>query len=283
MSVPIEPGLEPDQDIINRIDDCAADNPCEASWQAAYAYAADRAYDLAVYQALQMIAFGVLQYASADRTADMQYDIADRQMSIAEEEYARYKEVFVPCEEALNAEVCALEQVPVEYDLYGNRAVRDVRKAFSIARQQLNRARRRYCFSDLQRDLCDTGKAEALAVVAARNAAYREAEARRDQLDKDRWTKKTWGVELGRRVMTGQADIYSGAMGLAADAVGARGNAMRSLLGTLSGAVGAVMNANYAPQINAPSVFGIGQGSTFSTHWGNFAGGTIHPYNTRRI
>lgn len=277
--IPVDPGLEPNEEVNAKIEACAADNPCEAAWQASYAYAADRAYDMAVYQALQMIAFGILEYASADRTADLQYEIADRQMVIAEEEYARYKEVFVPCEEALNAEVCALDAVVVEYDFRADRAQRDVRRQFGVARRMRMRARNKFCIADLDRDLCNLAKAESLAVVAARDAAYRRAEERRDQLEDERWAKKTWGVNLGRQVMTGQSSIYQGAMGIAAQAVGAQGNAMRNLLGTLSGAVSNIMTANYAPQINAPSVFGVRPGSQFQTHWGNFNGTTITPYN----
>ena len=279
MTIPQEPGLEPNEDVSAKIDACAADNPCEAAWQASYAYAADRAYEMAVYQALQMIAFGILEYASADRTADLQYEIADRQMRIAEEEYARYKEVFIPCEEALNEEVCALEDVIVEYDFRADRAQRDVRRQFGVARRKMQRVRSKFCLADLGRDMCNLEKAETLAVVAARDAAYRRAEERRDQLENERWTKKQWGVALGRDVMTGQSTIYQSGMGLATQAVGAQGNAMRNLLGTLSGSVSSIMAANYAPQINAPSVFGVRPGSQFQTHWGNFNGTTITGYN----
>lgn len=275
--------LEPDEEIIARINACAEDNPCEASWQASYAYAADKAYELAVYQALTTIAFGVMQYASADRTADQQYDIADRQMVIAEEEYARYKELFIPCEEAFVEEQCAIEKPTAEYAIRANRITRDVRKQFAIERQKLGRARRRFCLADYAHDLLDMSKAEALAVVAARSAAYREAEERHDLLDAKRWDKRTWAINLGREVMTGQSGIYTSGAGMAYDAVGARGNAMRNLLGTLSGAVSAIMTANYAPQINAPSIMGgVGPGWTGTTHWGNFDGRTIQPYNQTR-
>lgn len=280
MSLPTpDAPLEPDADIIARIDSCASENPCEASWQASYAYAADKAYEMAVYNALKDIAFGVMQYASADRTADQQYEIADRQMLIAEEEYQRYKDVFIECEEAFVDEQCAIELPTVEYTIRANRITRDVRKQFSISRQKLSRARNKFCLADYSHDLYDMEKAEALAVVAARSAAYRESEERHDQLDAKRWEKRTWAISLGRQVMTGQSDMYSSAMGFATDAVGARGNAMRNLLGTLSGAVGAIQTANYAPRINAPSVFGVGPGWTGNTRWGHFSGNTIQPYN----
>lgn len=278
----IDPPLSPDAEINAKINACAADNPCEGAWQASYAYAADKAYDMAVFQALQMIAFGVMQYASADRTADQQYDIADRQMVIAEEEYQRYKDDFIPCETAFVEEQCAIAKPVVEYTIRADRVTRDVRKQFALSRQILGRARTRFCLVDYTHDLIDLGKAEALAIVAARSQAYREAEERHDQLDAKRWDRRTWAINLGREVMTGQSNIYSGAMGAASDAVGTRGNAMRNLLGTLSGAVSAIGVANYGPQINAPSVFGVNQSWSGETHWGSFKGGSIKPYNQRR-
>lgn len=80
----------------DEISACGGNDPCAAGWQAAYVWHSDQLYKLAVYQALQQVAFGALEFASNDRTADLQYDIADRQMSIAEEEYARYKIIILP-------------------------------------------------------------------------------------------------------------------------------------------------------------------------------------------
>lgn len=279
MSAVIIPGISTDVDAT--ISACQGDNPCEAGWQAAYAYASDRAYQLSIYQALQGIAFGVMQYASADRTADKQYDIADRQMVIAEEEYQRYKDHYVACEDALAAEICALTIPDTAYDTYADRAQRDVTKTFSLQRQKTQRARNKYCVSDLLTDLCRIGKAETLAIVAARDAAYREAEQRRDVLDERRWNRRVTILEHGRSIQTGQVNTYSSASQLAVNALGARQNSLNNLLGTLSGAVGSVLNYTYGPQINSPSTFGIGQGSAFNTHWGSFNGGTVHPERGR--
>ena len=257
------------------LSECKAQDPCKAAWAAAYAYAADKAYELAVYQALQGVAFGILQYASADRTADLQYDIADRQMKIAEEEYARYKEVYVACEDALARESCALTVPAVEYDLYASRAIRDVRRDFALAREKLQRMRTRFCFSDLQENLCDLERSEALAMIAARDNAYRQAEARQDILDDRRYNRRRDIVTQGRNIMTGQSDMYNSGMNDAIGAIGARGNAMRELLGTLSGAVGTALNYSYGPQINQPGMFMGGRDSGFQTRWGTFTNGSF--------
>lgn len=255
---------------------CEGSNPCEASWQAAYAYAADKQYALARFQALQTVAFGILQYASADRTADLQYDIADRQMRIAEEEYARYKEHYVPCEDALNAEICALELPVAEYDLYADRATRDVRREFSDARRRLERSRNKYCMSDHITMMCKAEIEETKAVVKARDIAYRYAETRQDLLDARRWDRKLRMLEHGRNIFSGQSSDYVSGMSSASQALEAEHNAKARLFGTISGAIGAMGNAHYYPQINAPSVFGINGNSNFNTAWGPFRNGSIN-------
>ena len=236
-------------DLDTYISDCASNDHCAASWQAAYVWHSDQMYRLAIYQALQAVAFGILEFASADRTADLQYDIADRQMRIAEEEYARYKENYVECEDALAAEICAMECAEADYETRADRATRDVRKQFSIAKANVQRNRMRYCAADMFLDLCAMEKAEVLAVVQARDIAYRYAETYRDILDQRRWERRVTILQHGRNIMTGQSSIYdSGASG-AISALSAAQEARTNLFGTLSGALGSVINAGSARRI----------------------------------
>jgi hypothetical protein len=200
-------------------------------------------YQLAIFQALQGVVFAGLQYASQDRTADLQYDIADRQMRIAEEEYARYKAIYVECENALAAEICAMECEEVDYEIRADRAERDVRRQYSMARSKLERARMRYCAHDMLADICDMEKEEALAVVMVRDIAYRYAETYRDILDERRWARRVLIMNHGRNVMTGQSSTYDvGAQGASA-ALQTRADAMQTLLGQVQGAVGTIANA----------------------------------------
>lgn len=231
------------------ISDCASNDPCAASWQAAYVWHSDQMYRLAIFQALQAVAFGLLEFTSADRTADKQYDIADRQMRIAEEEYQRYKDHYVECEDALAAEICAMECAETDYETRADRATRDVRKQFAIARANMQRSRLRYCAADMFHDLCSMEKAEALAVVQARDIAYRYAETYRDILDQRRWERRVVILQHGRNIMTGQSSIYdSGANGAIA-ALSAGHEARTNLYGTMSGALGAIINARFAQRI----------------------------------
>jgi len=239
----IQPGAVDAGQVDSAISACEADNPCEAAWQTAYVYAADQAYRLAIFQALQGIVFGALQYASADRSSDLQYDIADRQMRIAEEEYARYKDNYVACEDALAAEICALVLPPIDYDTRADRATRDVVREYSALRRNLERTRMRYCMSDQIRDQCDLEKSQALAIVQARDITYRYAEEYQDKLDQRRWERRLVVVNMGRDIMSGQSSTYQSGMGGAVAALQMRQDAYSLLLGTISGGIGAIANA----------------------------------------
>lgn len=256
----VSPPIISEAEIEAGFDACASDNPCEANWQRAYTYHADKMYDLAVFQALQGIVFGTIQYASADRNADLAYDLADRQLVIAEEEYARYKEKYAPCEDALAAEICAMECEPPDYDTRADRATRDVRIQFSRAREQVLRSRNRYCFADTMRSVCDMAKAEALATVQARDLAYRYAETRYELLDEKRWNRRLAIFQLGRDIKTGQSSDYTSALPYATSALGAKQAALDNFLGTLSGGIGTIANAYTAKNYyrDMPPQFGQG-------------------------
>jgi hypothetical protein len=230
----------------NYITSCSTNDPCAASWQAAYVWHADQTYRLAVYQALQQVAFGALEFASNDRAADQQYDIADRQMRIAEEEYARYKANYVECEDALAAEICAMECPEADYDTRADRATRDVRKQMSIARGKMERMRNRYCAHDTMVTICNMEKAEAMAVVVARDAAYRYEESYRDLMDEKRWSRRLAILQHGRNIMSGQSSLYDSGAGQASAAIEAARQNRTNLFGTLSGAVGNLINAGAA-------------------------------------
>lgn len=248
-------------DVCAAIQACGNDDPCAASWHATYQYYADRQFDMAQWQALLGVAMAVLQYTSADRTADLQYDIADRQMSIAEEEYCRYKSIYVPCEDALLAEVCA-EMIPeVQYDVYADRALRDVNKQFDLLRQRLARTRSRYCMADNLRSHCELEKAQALTTIAARDAAYRYAESRRDYLEARRWERRTRMLGHGRDIFAGQSNAYNSGSGQAIQALQSGQNARNQIFSNLYGIGNSLINSYYN-QFFSPTPFGVpgGQG-----------------------
>lgn len=259
-------------DVCKSIGDCGDNNPCEAAWQATYTYYADRQFEQAKYQALLGLAYGALQYTSADRTADRQYDVANRQLCIAEEEYARYKCNYVECEDAYAAEVCAEALPDVEYDVHANRAERDVRKKFSIARNKMTRQRNRYCVSDTLYKICEMEKAEALAVIAARDNAYRYAEFRQDFYAERRRIRRLDMLQHGRNIMTAQSSSYNSGSGLATAALTANGQARSDLFTNIAGVGNSFINAYYTSQPGP--TYGSGTTTTSGTPTGTPAGNT---------
>lgn len=261
-------------DVCAAVSACSANNPCEAAWQATYTYYADQQYQMAKWQAVLGLAYGYLQYQSADRTADRQYDIANRQMCIAEEEYARYKCVYVECEDAYAAEVCAEELPDVEYDLHADRAERDVRKKFTIAREKVLRSRNRYCVSDTLYKVNEMEKVEALALIAARDNAYRYAESRQDFYAERRRIRRTDILAHGRGIMTGQSAAYQSGMGAALGAIGAQGQAKSDLFTNLAGVGNSFLNAYYSTQTN-PFPYGSGYTGSGAAPSGGGSGGVM--------
>lgn len=244
----------PDSDIAA----CAGSGePCTAAWQKVYTYYADKQWEMAKVQALLGLLYGYVQYKSADRTADRQYDIANRQMVIAEEEYARYKCVYVECEDRYATEICAMQLPDTEYEFYADRLERNVRKKFSYARNKIMRHRSRYCVADTLNTLCKMEKAETLSVVAARDTGYRFAEARRDVLEERRHSRKMDMVKMGRDIKTDQSTDYSGAMGSASAALGNGLAAKKSLYDTVFGVGQGLLGSYYATQIS-PFPYGTG-------------------------
>lgn len=254
---------------------CSGDNPCEAAWQATYLYYADRQFDMAKVQALLGLLYGYIQYESADRTADRQYDIANRQMAIAEEEYARYKCVYVECEDRYASELCAIQYPTVDYELYADRLERDVRRKFATARQTMDRVRSRYCIADHLRLSCKMAQAEALSVVAARDTGYRYAETRHDVLEARRHARKMDMVKMGRDIKTDQSTDYSGSMSYATNALGNKLAARSSLYSTIFGVGQGLLNSYYTANIN-PFPYGSGWGGGTAAGSGGTVGGGLH-------
>ena len=232
----------------------AHDAEQQSEWRSQYAAAAEAAEAAARYQALQAVAIAGIQAAAADHAADRQWDIANRQMEIAEEEYERYKEFFICNEHKMADEACEIEVPTADYDTRADRAQADVRREFATARRRLNRTRSRYCLADFSRALCQIDAAEARAVAAARDTAYRHEEQHVRALDDVRFSRAATVFGLGRGIQQGQSATYQSAMGLASDSLATRLGGLNNFLGAVSGGIQGMIQANYASQI-APSPF----------------------------
>lgn len=235
-------------------DYAAHDTTQQDAWRAAYEDAAEKARAAAFYQAAQAVVIAGIQAAAADNAADKQYDIANRQMQIAEEEYQRYKDHFICVEHALADDACVDELYAPDYETRANRAIVDVRKQFSEARSKLSRIRSRYCLADFSRDLCDLEVQEAKAIAAAKDAAYRYEETEQKAYDDRRFNRRIQVSNLGRNIQAQQVATYTGAMDLANQSIATRLGGINNFLGALSGGISGMIQANMQSQL-APSVY----------------------------
>lgn len=222
----------------------AHDSDIQGDWRNAYIQAATLARDSAFYQAAQAVIIAGIQAAAADYAADKQYDIANRQMEIAEAEYDRYLEHFICAEHKVAGEACDAEIYVPQYGTRANRSVVDIRRQFSLARQKMARSRSRYCLAGFEARLCDLEGQEAAAVAAAKDAGYRFEESEEKTLNELRWKHMLDSFNGGRGIMTGQSNMYSGAMQMAFGAYETRLSGINNFLGAVSGGISGVIAAN---------------------------------------
>lgn len=225
-----------------------------ADWITAYNDAAEKARTAAFFQAAQAVIIAGIQANAASHAADRQWDIANRQMTIAEDEYQRYKDHFICVEHHLADDACNEVLYVPDYVTRAGRAQADIRVQFDVARRKLARTRSRYCVSDMARSLCLLEAEEAKAIAAARDASYRAEEIRRDAYDDRRFNRRISVSNLGRTIQAQQVSTYQGAMGMADAAIGTKLNGMNNFLGALSGGISGIIQANLQKQI-APSPF----------------------------
>ena len=245
-------------------------------WREQYIAAAELARTAAFYQAAQAVIIAGIQAAAADYAADQQWNIANRQMSIAEEEYARYKEHFICNEHLLADEACAVTVPVPDYVTRADRSVTDVRRSFDQARRKLARNRSRYCMADFSRRMCDLEAVEAKTVAQTRDASYRFEEERVRALDDARFNRAIQVANLGRGIQATQVSTYNSAMGIANSAIATRLGGINNLLGAVSGGLGGLIQAQY--NVNAARI----AESPFRNAYASSPGlgiGTNHQYN----
>lgn len=232
----------------------AHDSQQQDLWRTRYEEAADAARQAAFYQAAQAVIIAGIQAAAADHAADQQWNIANRQMTIAEEEYERYKEHFICVEHELADDACEDQLYTPDYETRPNRTVVDVRRQFSQARKRLERQRSRYCLNDFGRAMCDLEAKEARATAAGKDAGYRYEESQQIMFDDRRFNRRIQVSNLGRNIQAQQVQTYASAMGMANAAIATRLSGINNFLGAVSGGISGMIQANLATQIS-PSPF----------------------------
>jgi len=221
----------------------------QSNWR--YVWAAAQA----AYAAAQTLLANNALKAAEDQ-AEKQYDIANRQQTIADNEYARYSAHFAPCENATIDAECARPEYTEPIEDQANRAAVDIRVQFANTRQQLDRRRNRYCIGAaiaMDRTLAIE---EARGVGEAKERARRFLEDREFNRQQKYFDRKLQMFNIGRNI---QATSISG-LNTAAQTFerggeiesAARNQFYGAILSSLGGLIGAGVSAYSTPSFGSP-------------------------------
>lgn len=171
--------------------------------------------------------------AAAEQAARLQWDIADRIQKREQELFDIWKQDYLPCEQALRAEVCSMPVYEVQYDTAAQRAITQVRRQFSRARRDALACLDTHCagaYCGLTKDLAI---AEANAAAWAATTAMRTEEALKFQRDQQRREEQHRITNTGR-----QAYQQSRGAEIAANIAGTQAGAARQAASNQSAAAG---------------------------------------------
>ncbi|WP_333679857.1 hypothetical protein [Dyella sp.] len=211
----------------------------------------------AAYAAAQVL-LAEKSYDAAKDAADKQYDIANRQQTIADDEYARYSAHFAPCENATIDAECARPEYTEDIETEANRAVADIRRQFTVARQQLQRRRQRYCVGPMLAQERQLAIEEARAVADAKEKVRRYLEERQEQRRDKYFNRKLQLFNIGRGIKADAiGELNQSLAGVTAGndiALAARNQYYGAILSSFGGLIGAGMNffGGSANGVNVP-------------------------------
>jgi len=157
--------------------------------------------------AIAQAAYAAAQMCLADKahdaakgSADKQFDIANRQQTLAEEEFARYSAHFAPCENATVDAECARPEYSEDIEAQASRAVVDVRRQFALMRGQWQRRRNRYCIGAVVAQERQLEIEEARAVADAKEKVRRFLEERQEGRRDKFFNRKLQLFNIGRGI-----------------------------------------------------------------------------------
>ena len=194
-----------------------------------------------VAQAAAAVAVAVIQAGVAKGVADKQYDIAKKQLAIAQFVQDTWKTNHLPCELKLLAEVCAEPMYVPQYDMVTARAGNDVAIAFSKQRTEIRRKLSVYSvgsFIALERQM---GIAEALVTTDAIASARRREDGRAELKKQQRIENQNRAVALGRNLL----DQSGSAMRAAAAGYSAGGSTIASAVNSGAQLLGYLSERNF--------------------------------------
>jgi hypothetical protein len=203
----------------------------ESGYYSAYTSAASQYLAGVTIQAVQQLAIAGIQLAAQQYIADKQYAIANRQMVLAESEYARAVTDFHPVDHILSVEVMTTPAYVADYTTQANRVNITVNKAFAKQRQKAIRRSNVYCVGSIARVQCNIDEAEALAAVEMQNIVFRQEEMRVDAKATELYNKKLQISNIGNKIQASAISGMTSAAGMMIASLGGMSKNITSALG----------------------------------------------------
>lgn len=188
-------------------------------------------------QAAASVGVASIQAAVAYNVANKQYDLAKRQVAIAEFVQDTWKTNHLPCELKLLAEVCSKPKYVPAYDLVTSRASNDVAIAFGKARQDMRRNMSVYCIGSLVAAERQITVSQALLESDAVASARRREDGRADLKEQQSIDNRFKVAAIGRNLLdTSGSGFKAAAAGYASggSTIASALNSGAQLLGYLS-------------------------------------------------
>lgn len=219
-------------------------------------------------QAAAAVVVAAIQGAVAYNISNKQYDIAKKQMALAQFLQDTWKFNHLPCELRLLAEVCAEPLYVPQYNLVTARAGNDAAIAFSKQRSEIRRKLSIYAVGGFQALERQMGVAEALVTVDAVAAARRREDGRADIKKQQRIENEHRAIALGRGLLDQSGSAMRGAeaaTNTAGSTVASAVNSGAALLGYLGGRKPTNVTGNGVPLVTGKPLVDPGVGaSTFT-------------------
>lgn len=183
------------------------------------------------------------QYKQQSEIANRTYDLAHRQLRLAEEMYAYYKESFQPHEVKLGQQINNYFSNPYrqQYETTGGRFVTAARMQIVGKRREVLMCASQYCTGAVKSSLSNIATQEANLVANAMNSAVKYEDIREQRLT-DKWLQTRLAfVQAGRGVANQGITGIDGAVQAFSSFQADPGNALARLLGTVAYTVGGII------------------------------------------
>lgn len=183
------------------------------------------------------------QYKQQEEIANRTYDLANRQLHLAEEMYANYKAQFQPHETALGKQINNYFSNPYrqQYDTTGGRFVTGARLRMVGKRREVLMCASQYCTGAVSATMKNLATQEANLVANAMNSAVKYEDLREQKLT-DKWLQTRLAfVQAGRGVANQGVTGIDGAVNAFSSFQADPGAALSRLLGTAAYTIGGLI------------------------------------------